>query len=361
MDHGQRVVQEVYDRLQIDGKWSVRGERGFTWWAGDLRQSVWAETPFQDLEMEIVRVHARTDLIKGYRGDERQKQGLGALMPFCTLSGYVPDRRDPSRIQLASSVYVNESTVDWMGEFFTWATMIQNIEAHILVRSLPELVGADADASGHPESGARADMDEMSELLTHVVAPEGREPSRYAGPEMAELVENIQHPPTVMATGDADGLTSELPFVGRTSMVRLFTDAQNPRMGNGLLATCSLPVEIGDPVGRALQMNSREVSEPTRAHFLGSWCLAPTGSFSFVSFYPNAMFKQNMLLNVYMTSLLRCRWAAERVYGDDWENGGFDRALGGKMERLRRLTGEMDSEKKKSNPLGRFFGRSERR
>jgi hypothetical protein len=38
-DVGIQTVQEIYNSLQVDEEWSIREERGFTWWAnqGKLR------------------------------------------------------------------------------------------------------------------------------------------------------------------------------------------------------------------------------------------------------------------------------------------------------------------------------------
>ncbi len=41
-DLGLEAVEQVYRDMQIDDEWSVREERGFTWWGAWLRQRVWA-------------------------------------------------------------------------------------------------------------------------------------------------------------------------------------------------------------------------------------------------------------------------------------------------------------------------------
>lgn len=358
MDYGQRVVQEVFERLQIDEEWSLRTERGFTWWSGPLRQQVWAEEPFQDLGMTVVRVHARTDLLRSFECTEMDKIALCLLMSQGTLSGFVRDAEDPSRLQLASSVYVNESTANWMGELFTWAVITQNIEALLLRARSDKFFAGIPDDSVHPTSGKRDALDEMTSMIQTIVAPEGKQDSLYIGGEMQGLSAEIQEPPTVMASSDPMGLTSELPFKGRTSMLRMMTDASHPEMGHGLLVTLTLPTSFDDAVEEALRLNGRELSELTRSHFLGSWCVAPSGSFAFASFFSNSMYKPNLITHLYYSGLFRARWIAEEVFGDDWQNGGFQEAYDNKMAIWELLTKKdgAGEKKRRASFLSRIFG-----
>lgn len=42
-DVGMRIVDEIGHSLSLNEEWSVRDERGFSWWGKDLAQRVWAE------------------------------------------------------------------------------------------------------------------------------------------------------------------------------------------------------------------------------------------------------------------------------------------------------------------------------
>jgi hypothetical protein len=63
-DLGIATVQNIYQDLQIDQKWSMTDERGFTWWGHRLAQRIWADPPLEDREIPITRVHAETDFLK---------------------------------------------------------------------------------------------------------------------------------------------------------------------------------------------------------------------------------------------------------------------------------------------------------
>jgi hypothetical protein len=47
-DVGLEAIHFLYSLLRIDDEWSVREPRGFTWWAGDYAQRVWAEPCVED-------------------------------------------------------------------------------------------------------------------------------------------------------------------------------------------------------------------------------------------------------------------------------------------------------------------------
>ena len=53
-DPGIAVVNHIYTGMKIDPEWSVREERGFTWWGKDFAQRVWAEPAFEDSTPNIL-------------------------------------------------------------------------------------------------------------------------------------------------------------------------------------------------------------------------------------------------------------------------------------------------------------------
>ena len=64
MDIGQRVVDYVDDRMQIDDQWAVRSQGRFAWWAGGLAQRVWAEAASEREGALVTQVHIETDLLR---------------------------------------------------------------------------------------------------------------------------------------------------------------------------------------------------------------------------------------------------------------------------------------------------------
>jgi len=79
LEPGLAVVRYLYDNSRVDSEWSVLEERGFTWWADDLAQRVWAEPGFDDDGIEIFRVFAQTDLVRGVEDVAGAMQAIDAF------------------------------------------------------------------------------------------------------------------------------------------------------------------------------------------------------------------------------------------------------------------------------------------
>ena len=75
-DVGLEAIQFLYSLLRIDDEWSVREPRGFTWWAGDYAQRVWAEPCVEDLGIWLSRLVAETVLVTNARADDKRNAAV---------------------------------------------------------------------------------------------------------------------------------------------------------------------------------------------------------------------------------------------------------------------------------------------
>jgi hypothetical protein len=319
-DLGLQIVDEIGHSMTLDAEWSVRTERGFTWWGKDLAQHVWTEPGIDDDGFEIFRLHARTDLLRDFAATPENLAKLNAFAGFATTSGFLVD--DPTaRVQLASSMYAHDETADWVRKSFGLVVAMQAADAQIKSGALAEFTGAEVDATPHPSSGPRPDLDDMLNVLEHVVVPLGQRRSAWEGEELewtTEIVRRGQY--TVLATGDATGLSAEFPFQSGTSLLTVTTEVTNPQLGNGALVVLRLPMNMAEHDGHsfAAALNSRELKTMTRAHYLGCWLWRDDGM-CFVTFLPNALrIGRGDLLNHVIAMSGRAKWVAETFYGDEW-------------------------------------------
>lgn len=331
-DLGVTLINTVYDDMKIDAKWTVWEPRGFTWWGWGSAQRVWSEPAVNDDGFLLYRLHARSEIFDGFENSDQQVMVLSLLGLHATLSGAVraPDR--PGGIDLAASVYVHEGNLSWTRPLFSLAVAMQSAEAAIFMGQANDLkAGLLPALSAHPESGPRAEMDEMLDIIENLVNPEGRGQSQYNGPEMKQLLATFQQPPCVMATGDESGLTAEYPYPGNTSLVRLSTTERNPRAGNGLLALLTIPKGRSDPATarQALDWNEKELRSFTRTHFLGSWCMSDTG-LTYATFYPNCIHREGCLMNIALTDIVRLQWLTEDILGYNMQEH-FEETCSAKM------------------------------
>jgi hypothetical protein len=323
-DVGLEVVHFIYDRMKIDREWSIWHERGFTWWGHRLAQHIWADPCIEDDGYVISRVHARTDLLDDFTDSDESVVRLMQLTPVITsLSGLVRVPNYPSSIQLASNVYVHAETKDWLGCVLAEAAIIQADWAHQDVEKLAQAVKARPAYSEHPMSGPRSVRDEILDVPSRLLIPEGRENSRYQDEEMLAALEMLQGRPCVLASGDRNGFSAEFPFGPFTSLLQVQAKKPHPILGNGLHMMLQLPdgpsgLEQSEAARLALELNEREQHAPFFAHFLGSWC--PTPSLCFVSFVPNSLFANVWTTTLAQKMMGRALWAAVDVFQAGWDS-----------------------------------------
>ena len=165
---------------------------------------------------------------------------------------------------------------------------------------------------------------------------------------------------TVLATGDADGLTAELPFQSETSLLTVATRESHPQLGNGVLIKLTLPVLFSEEDGPrfASELNRRELESLTQ--MLTSWGAgAGTTRFvHYVTFLPNVLnLGEGDLFNFLGASYGRAKWVAETIYGDDWES---NRDEAGRPLATPAI-GEMLGDPESDEPQGRLAGSLGRR
>ncbi len=319
-DIGLELINYVYDLMQIDSKWAVWEPRGFTWWGWRCAQRVWAEPPGKDGDLVFCRLHARTDVLDGYDGSDRQVALLGIAGRTMTLSGFIRSPQRPGRLQLASSVFVHSGTRDFVKALFSFAVSIQAAEGAIFADTLPVPFGMQPARSEHPESGPRTEKDGMLDIIEVLIRPEGQARSAYQGSEMKGLLAAMQRPPCVLATGDELGITAEFPYPNHTSLLEITTTSANPRVGGGLLALLTIPEGANDAATalQALEWNELELTSFTRAHFLGSWCPSERG-ITFAAFYPNSLYRAGCVQNLGMSHVMRAKWFTEEAKDYNWQ------------------------------------------
>lgn len=313
-DLGLAAIEAIREALSVDDEWALDDDRGFTWWAGDLAQFVWSDAPLNDDGIVIWRLHARTDLVRdvGDAADSELLSRLNALSPLSCLAFHPTEART---LQLVSSVYVHEESLEWVTSLFQLATAFQVADAHAIAHALADALQGEVAATVHPERGRREEPDEMLSVVDALPLREGG--SRFAGAELEGLAQTLMAGPSVLATSDRDRLSAEFPFRDRTSLLQIETRDLHPRLGAGVRMTLTLPSlpRTTDPAEEALELNGLELRDLTRAHLLGGWCLTPEEepSIAFHAFFPNAAYRPGVLTNLALSMAMRAAWVNEQV------------------------------------------------
>ena len=325
-DVGLRLVNSLYEQLQIDDEWAVRRERGFTWWSYRLAQHVEVSPPVWSGDRDVCAVRIWTEVVRDVDAGTDPAAALGRLNPYAVLSALVWNEADASITEWCTAV-VHDENVDWLSKVLATAAVWQNSSAHSRAHPLATLTGGTPAVSDHPSSGERPEMDGMLGVPDEVVKPQGAGPSRFAGPKIAEVGEFLRQ---MNFVGDADNteLTCEVPFTGstpsialepgqspQTALVQMFTEVPHPDAGSGLLCLMRLPYDA-DPqtvAAHANWLNAQEAQSNSGSQLLGAWCLHPQSetTLAFCCFVPNLLSELMAVENLVAYMAGHSRFAAE--------------------------------------------------
>jgi hypothetical protein len=313
-DIGLNVVQSVFKLLEIDDEWSNWDSRGFEWWGYNLRQRVWATSGFDDDGIFIHRVYAVSDAICNIQKSQAEVDGiLGAFGMMATGAAWVFDPSTKT-IKLRTAMMVHKDTADWVGRTLGAFTILQATEALERAEYTAELVGGEVDASAHPVSGERTNVDGMLAVIDDVFRPKGQMPSPWQGNEELNDIREMLNQGNCLSMGDENGLSAEFSFGDETSLLKVLTEESNPWIGSGVGLFLQLPVwatqeETSNIAGA---FNRAEANDKCLSHLTGSWCSKKMGEnfmVAFATFIPALLHQPILLTNFVYSAAGRARWA----------------------------------------------------
>jgi hypothetical protein len=339
---GRKLLQRIADDWAIDpgaAHWVDDGPSdysGFSWWPGDF--CVRAHANLHTAKTDApVRLRIDTDFIRGIDLSSGAITLLLASTAHLYTSGYAwvyvppelekafsdgwPEEFDPSLLWLSTTAYIRDETAEWLPQFVGRMAILQPISAQIQAGGLAGVLHAEPNASSNP-SNPQAPLDEILNVLGEVIAPIGKEPSRWDGSEeFAAIAETWGRSDSCFGTGDPTSLTLETPFGADSALIRLLTDQAHPQLGNGLLATLQLPViaEDLDVARLANELNYLEASSWTGFPLIGCWHSQKVGGGTrpaFSTFVPNVLHQPGIATNVALWMLNRARWVRAERYPD---------------------------------------------
>jgi hypothetical protein len=332
MNTGEKTIEWLYkNQLQVDVDWSVRNERGFTWWpyqhaqrieiTGDVNGPDGATGQCVAIRTEVLRDLDLTDSAAVAINDLVQ---AGAY----TMSGLVYDAAT-RRLDLCSSVVVHEDIREWMQLIMSLAAVLQIAEAQPMADALVTFcgIGASVAISGHPANGMRTVPDEMAMIGQSVIVPMGREPCAWAAEEFTDVERRyMQKPPALFSMSDSTGVNVEFPYGDFSSLCQVEANTPHVAYGNGLRVTQSFPVSQSsdvEGVRLAFRMNAAELAGTPTGYGFGTYFYRK-GTLCFSTFFPNFMHKPALLPNLYFAAAHRAQAVSIALTGKDWTEDSFD-------------------------------------
>lgn len=328
-DVGLRLIESLFTQLMIDEQWSVRRERGFTWWSYRLAQHVEVSAPFESFGVDVCKVRVWTEMVNHVDPDSNPAEIIRPFNMQTLLSALVWDE-NTATITECSTAIIHDENFEWLSRTLATAAILQNAGAHNRAHEFAEMTRGAPAATVHPISGERPDMDEILNVPQAIVH-EGQQPSRFAGAKIQGVEQFLVHMSFLGSTTSAS-LTCEVPFSGpapavtlsaergdqlQTSLVQVFTDTPHPDAGSGALMLIRLPVSpsVDDALLIANALNKAEAQGESLAHLLGSWCADPTmtdgRTVAFCCFVPNLLSQWVRIENLVLNASMKSRFAAQ--------------------------------------------------
>lgn len=317
-DLGLTIVGQVHDALNISDHWRVDEPRGFTWWASDYAQRIWADPGLFHQTHTVYRVHCETELLKGKGHAAEYEQMIGHLMSSACLSAIVYEARH-DLYKLQCSVFATDENVAWLTKLFMAAVGLQVADAPRRADAFSRIVKAAPAVSAHPIHGMRTEPDPMVHAIDRFFRPYGAHPSRWTGSaEWEECSEDLRRMADKRSTDNDSYFYAEFDWFGGGEPITLEATTQrpHPELGNGLHLALRLPILFPEDQAahKALELNARERSEWKWCQDLGSWC-SDGEHVSFVCFVPNVSYHAGILPSLVHDIALRANWANE-IFAD---------------------------------------------
>lgn len=252
-DVGLEMIDGIYQQLMIDDQWSVRWERGFTWWSYRLAQHVEVGPAVQSGDLVVYQLRIWTDVA---RDVDPECDPASLVAPANIQQDMNALIWDPSSATISEccTAVVHQKNIGWLGKIVATAAILQNVGAHARAHAIAEVCRGEPAASDHPNSGHRAEMDDILNVPQALIIPAGAEPSKYEG-RLSEGLGDFAARMGWVGNSDATGVVFEVPFTGNrplfmqdrdapdvaleTALVQIFTDQPHPEAGNGALTSCS--------------------------------------------------------------------------------------------------------------------------
>src|SRR5437667_12267245 len=178
---GLRALNDIYQRMQIETEWSVRGDRSFSWWAKDFVQHISVTEPVKSGDFLVSRLVAVTPIVEGVEVTENAYHLLSVPNAyFGTLSALVLGQDGVVRYVAATTVH--EQMLEFVSHFFCFIAAMQVIDAHINASFFGEMFKCRLSLSAHTICGLVQDL--MHDCLNYFDQLEvtyGSGPSSWSG------------------------------------------------------------------------------------------------------------------------------------------------------------------------------------
>ena len=346
-DLGEKMIDLVHSKLQIDEVWTLRGSRYFSWIAHRLQQTVLTHQPIQDGDFKLFKLCAETIVVDEVRAPESVVyQTLSELNQHSFGCCYSFNKSE-QKIYATTNVWVHDGTADWRLNLFNTYVIGQLCFTEAEADYLAEMCTGKVAIRTHPTNGIRHTPDEMLSIVDELIAVKGEDSSSYSNAFEFEAVADYVKLTDLVATigGTADGIALESSFDNYTAIAILRSSLKHRLLGTGLSTKIRLPIEIspgeGHRIASMMNIKERDSGPIGGQGHTGAWCVDRSAlgheTVTYSSFLPNLVYRDGLIMDTAMESDARMRWADRTINASQTDESAWKRlskrfGIGGRKE-----------------------------
>ena len=308
---GFEALAGIRERLAGGAALIVNGERGFSRISSRLAQHVEAAPPRLLGGILTTRISSCIPVRQEVRGDaEEIERVLTRLNQSADCYRYVYDAASGA-VNSVQCALVHAGTLAWWTPLLATAFALQHQRAEHDADLLQPRLGGRVASAGSPHIVKFRRHIRPAPRLVSGPQPADRRGNRFANKfEFEAIAEYANRLNAFSAGATAEGVVIDAPFDGTTALVRVHSDKEHPRTGQGLTVFLLLPI-FGryDELARlAAWLNRREAAGEVLAHGLGAWAVLEDGNESLLRhhlFVPKGAWAPGLALNLASASLAK--------------------------------------------------------
>jgi len=270
-DLGMDAVDRIHREMQIDEPWTLREERGFTWWGAWIRERVWTGDAVRSRGETLWHVRAVTPTFRDLPDEPATYAAVIDMNLLQPMSAFVFDP-DDGTVSARCGVFVYGAVAPWLSTWLLTAVGLQASMAWLAAGS-DAAAGLVRDDLPHPQAGPRRDPDDM--LNVAMGLPAMPSPVTVAVLEAA-AAELAAEGVTASFDPETDSLLAACPMGPDQAAMWGVRSAEHPFLGPGAVTRLGLPEVVGPRRGAWLAnaLNAAESADwrgEDRPHALGAW------------------------------------------------------------------------------------------
>ena len=315
-----RVLARIRECLDVDARWTTRGERSFTWIGNRLSQKIAVRLPSPIAAEAVTPVRIATTVANDVRASEHDVIAyLARLNWYAVGSAYVFDPAART-IELVAGSHVSVSRErDHCNDQADYA-VLQLAQAEREADRIAGALGARVAERDHTARRARRISAAPLEVVRTRFLPDGTRPSGFRDASRELSLAKLNLDGCCAGVTRPDGtLSIHAPFGEReTIVIRCQPNVRHPWLGAGMVMFTTIPwlADAATLARTASELQRAQLESSSASAMLGAWgtgALDGRQCVAFARFVPNAMYRADVLDDAVREEVKRAAWL-DRYY-----------------------------------------------